>query len=214
MKRILLVLFLFSIPLPSILIDNVLAKEGKYEYALQADFSKSYEKIRSWEGNYVNNPLDKGGITYGGITKKHNPKWNGWNHIKGTPKWNELIPQAEFWVKDYYLTIWVREGFYNIRNQELANILFDLRIHISKRNTIKIINKSLSKRNIKPINKNEQEWALHLSNILIANNYSSNAFIKDLTYTRIEYYYDLVRKDSTQQIFINGWLRRAKSIDV
>ena len=46
-----------------------------------ADFRLAYKKIEAAEGGYVNDPDDKGGETYKGISRKANPDWNGWINI-------------------------------------------------------------------------------------------------------------------------------------
>ena len=46
-----------------------------------ADFRLAYKKIEAAEGGYVNDPDDKGGETYKGISRKANPDWDGWISI-------------------------------------------------------------------------------------------------------------------------------------
>ena len=46
-----------------------------------ADFNLSIPKILKHEGGYVDNPNDIGKETYGGISRKYNPNWEGWKFI-------------------------------------------------------------------------------------------------------------------------------------
>ena len=46
-----------------------------------ADFEKAFAKIIKAEGGYVNNPNDKGGETYMGITRKNHSKLKMWKLI-------------------------------------------------------------------------------------------------------------------------------------
>jgi len=43
-----------------------------------ANFKLFYAKLRKFEGGYVNDPDDRGGETYCGITRKNFPNWAGW----------------------------------------------------------------------------------------------------------------------------------------
>lgn len=58
------------------------------------------------EGGYANHPADKGGETYRGITRKHNPEWSGWKYIdevkrtgKGLSGWFDDL--KEYGVSKY-----------------------------------------------------------------------------------------------------------------
>ena len=74
MKKYILIIILLLLPYISSIESPAENIETIY-YNSFASFNQSYDLIRQWEGNYVNHPFDKGGITYGGITKKYNPNW-------------------------------------------------------------------------------------------------------------------------------------------
>lgn len=165
----------------------------------KASFIIAYSKLRRWEGNYVNDPDDFGLETYGGVTRRYNPKWYGWRHIhaKKDKKWNDSIPEAEFWTMDYYLTIWVREGFYNLENQDVANYLFDIRIHLYK-NSVKLINETYG-------------YNYRLNNNWVDTRLDSI----DLCYLqerRKRFYLELIRRKPHYKKFKKNWLRRAEYI--
>lgn len=44
-------------------------------------FSAAYEFISRWEGGFVDHPADPGGMTIGGIARKFNPHWQGWEIV-------------------------------------------------------------------------------------------------------------------------------------
>lgn len=160
-------------------------------------FIEAYCKVRELEGNYVNDPLDLGKETYAGITTRYNPDWYGWRYIKNKKlKRCQYVPEAELWVLDYYLDIWVKEGFYKLRNQEVANYLFDTRIHLSQKRTIQLINDTY---NLKI--DNNAEWITYKLNRID---------LSKLREARINYYYKRFKKNPTQLKFKRNWLRRAK----
>lgn len=111
-----------------------------------ADFISAHRQAMGNEGGYANNPADRGGETYKGISRKNWPAWSGWRHIDaclrqmvkqppyGTPeyfnwaRWANrqlsALPTLQRQVEDFYLThFWKRLG--EIDNQELAAWVYD-----------------------------------------------------------------------------------------
>jgi hypothetical protein len=193
------------------------------------DFKVTYDLIRQWEGNYVNHPHDRGGETYGGITRKYHPEWSGWKYINGKQlKRHEEVSEAEMWVLDFYLDIWIKEGFYSLKNQTLANALFDLRVHVGKRNTLKIVNiilQSMGEQEVAP----GAKWVYSLEtvdrwdeyhtapthpslNIIVTNSSPVDIFLEKLKKYRTNYYFNIVNRDDTQKVFIQGWMNRLNSV--
>ena len=41
-------------------------------------FDEAYKKTALFEGGYVNDPVDRGGETFRGISRKNHPGWSGW----------------------------------------------------------------------------------------------------------------------------------------
>lgn len=46
-----------------------------------ATFNDAFKKLVKTEGSYVCDSDDSGGETYRGISRRYNPKWEGWNII-------------------------------------------------------------------------------------------------------------------------------------
>lgn len=46
-----------------------------------ADFKPIYDRLKPIEGGYINDATDRGGETYKGISRKWNPKWEGWKIV-------------------------------------------------------------------------------------------------------------------------------------
>lgn len=181
---------------------------------IRADFKTVYERIRSFEGNYVFHPNDKGGETYAGVTRAYSPNWRGWTHIDALKKvghefkWNERVEDAEFWVLDFYLDIWVKEGFDKIEDQELANYLFDIRVNSGKRTVIHLCNKIFKQMELSLKFKSKHHMWLEDT----INNIPKTEFLEKLKHERIKFYHWLVKKDETQKVFLGHWLKRAKDI--
>ena len=172
-----------------------------------ASFREAYEYVREFEGNYVNISLDRGGETYGGITRKYNPEWYGWRYVDKYPNIRHtFVPEAEFWVMDHYLTIWVKEGFYKLENQQVANYLFDMRVHLSKYRAIKLLNSQGIETSDESEWVPDDRWEWTDSKwVKISIN---NIDLEKLSEVRKRYYLGIVKRSPHQKIFIKGWLKR------
>ncbi len=63
----------------------------------QLFYSQIIPTTLAHEGGYANHPSDKGGETYRGITRKHNPNWEGWAFIDEVKKTGKGL---NGWLKD------------------------------------------------------------------------------------------------------------------
>ena len=183
-----------------ILIALTLNKGEKVEVKYikpKANFITAYQQLRRFEGNYVNDPDDFGGETYGGIARRFSPNWYGWRHVDARKNkvWNDSIPEAEFWVMDFYLTIWVREGFYRLENQEVANVLLDVRVHLYTKQAVKLINATYGTEL-----KFGPEW---IDSSLDTIN------VDALKEARKQFYLDLIKRKPHYKKYKTNWLRRA-----
>lgn len=103
-----------------------------------ADYNLGYGKILKSEGGYANDPDDRGGETYKGISRKFWPGWLGWTIIDGlkrngkfpkkptTENEIEIDVQLQYEVKQFYLhQFWIPVGGDKIKNQSIAEMLLD-----------------------------------------------------------------------------------------
>lgn len=115
-------------------------------------FDHVYEKLRYEEGNYVWDNHDSGKETYGGVTRRWNPKWEGWKHIDAAKThngkklnrlaWNTKVEAAEPHVKDYYHDWWTKWNMDIIQDSLAAVYTFDFAIFGTP--SIKVIQTTLS----------------------------------------------------------------------
>lgn len=101
-----------------------------------ANFKEAFDKVIFNEGGYVNDPDDKGGETYMGISRKAHPNAIIWKHIdKITAKYKtfatitkhlkqnaELTKEIECIYKSDY---WMPFNLDKENSQRLANQIFD-----------------------------------------------------------------------------------------
>lgn len=171
-----------------------------------AQFDIAYPLTSMHEGGYVNDPTDRGGETYAGITRKNFPTWPGWATVDAVkPKTKQIIPSLAAEVKEFYrVNFWNRHGLSGIMSQKIANAIYDWNVN-SGAPAIKSIQRLagvtddgvLGMQSVKAINAcNEQE--------------TLSKYIDD----RIAFYKLIVEKDPKQKKFLTGWVNRAKSFAV
>jgi lysozyme family protein len=214
MKHLFTILFLFlwTASNEGVLSNEQLPTTKSLPAKQKASFLIAYKIIQEHEGGYANIANDFGEETYRGISRKFAGDWQGWPHIdqykqkNGTPKWNFYFNDITDWhVTDYYVGIWVREGFCDLVSQPMANYLFDFRIHSSLM-AIKIIQQQL----------NEYNYQFELDNkmnpemIAALNNANTPVFLKVLREKRIDLYKRVVDRHPSQKKFLSHWLKRAK----
>lgn len=192
--------------------DNTQASlpEKGINYIKKADFRTAYAYILKHEGWYANVPGDRGKETYGGISRKYNPNWWGWRFIDEYKRNNGPIarythfPELDFWVMDYYLDIWVSEHFDLVIDQEIASYVLDFRINGTS--SVCII-----KRSIRDAGGNiELSHKMTKETIEIINKINKKKFLNSLKKRRKDYYKNIVKKDSSQIVFLKHWLLRSK----
>lgn len=209
MIRLLTIFFLF---ITNCTVSKVETKEVIIEQVKYADFNSAYNYLRYFEGNYGWEMYDPGGETYAGIARKYNKNWEGWLILDNYKKYNQLkkhdsIPILEFATFDYYMRVWYKEGYSELRNQEIANYIFDYRnsgpiayIHIRK--VLNIMGYSV-----------HDYGDLDPNLVLVLNLVDEKEFLNKLKHTRMKYYIRCVKKYPQQIIFLEGWFSRTYSIN-
>ncbi len=99
-----------------------------------AKFNIEFDKLILAEGGYINDPDDYGGETYLGISRKNNPKWDGWKYID-KEKENGIKNITTRLKQNVYLTnsakslykqkYWDVLELDDIPSQDIAHQLFD-----------------------------------------------------------------------------------------
>lgn len=210
MKKLIVVLLLSAFPLRfsqealPFIDTTVMQKEAD---RVEDHFDLIYSVVRLHEGNYVNHPSDRGGETYAGISRRSNPQWPGWTVIDSIKRKTgaidrfTYIEQVEIAAKEHYHSIWLKEGFDQLINPNVAYYVFDTRIH--HRSFIRLIGSVTEGRRIEY----GDGWACQLGDL-------GDEFIERLRDKRIGLFHYLVRRDSSQQVFLRGWIGRAKVTEI
>lgn len=170
-----------------------------------ADFQIAIPKLLKAEGGHVNHPNDKGKETNMGITIKKARKFEWKGEMKDLP--------VELAIRIYKEEYWDVMKLDQIKNQTLADILFNFGVHCGTGTASKTLQRTL---NI--LNRNNVSWWDTIVDGLVGPKTRTivNALSdSDMMYTmkiliglQFERYIVIVERDSTQEIFIRGWINR------
>lgn len=185
-----------------------------------AKFDIAYKITYEKEGGYINHPNDKGGETIFGISRNFHPNWSGWqmvdqakwfctekegskeweNELTGLCKTNEGIVRLKL---DFFKSLfWNPLQLDLITSQKIANALFDASVNHDPKDSARMAQEALGIK-VDGIVGNQTITAL--------NSAVESKFLNSLYSIRRKYYYDIVKKNPSQQVFLNGWLARLES---
>ena len=112
-----------------------------------AIFEKAFVKTVAAEGGYVNNPNDRGGETYMGITRKNYPKLKMWatidklKNVLSKRDLNSKLSKDEDIQKEvkevYKKNYWTPLKLDLINSQRVANEFFDISVNCGTKAAIK-----------------------------------------------------------------------------
>ncbi len=161
-----------------------------------ADYAKAIARVIEHEGGYVNDPVDPGGETKYGISKRAYPNLD----IKGLSLEDAMVIYKE----DYWDKIQGDE----LMNDELAPNLLDAAVNTGVRRAVKQLQRALDTGLVidgvigrKTLHACDMVWEMEQEGWLNAN----------FTLERIAFYHLLVRVDKVRKKYIMGWIARALS---
>jgi lysozyme family protein len=174
------------------------------------NFENCLQVILKNEGGYSNNPSDKGGETYKGISRKNWPQWSGWTAVdglKGQPDFPESIDSnigVDSAVKMAYKNhFWNSMRLDEIANPRTALLIFDFAVNSGVIRAVKIAQEIVGV---------ETDGAMGKISIATINSFDPDMFEKEYKAKRIERFYRIVEKNPSQSIFLNGWIKRVNEL--
>lgn len=160
------------------------------------------------EGGYVNDPADRGGETYRGVSRRANPDWKGWDLLK-----KHLPLKRGDIVNDRALCLAVAEvywdkyfksnGFDTINSQLVALQLFDYAVHggYSKTKLQKLLNSQFGCSLL-------ADGIIGNKTITAINACNPTELSKAIIKQRKEHLQAIIERDQTQARFERGWNNR------
>jgi lysozyme family protein len=162
------------------------------------NFKIAFKEIIGIEGGYVNNPNDRGGETKYGISKRAYPNLD----IKNLTLQNA----QDIYYKDYWSAIKLDY----VEDLKIALELFDTAVNMGIRTASKMFQEALNL-----LNRNGSNF----SDLTIDGDIGSKTItayikvdkailLKVLNGLQFKRYVEIVEKDSRQEVFFNGWMKR------
>lgn len=122
-----------------------------------ATFIDALDKVKIAEGGYVNDPDDKGGETYRGISRVHNPDWRGWVIIDEYKEMYKTIIGLNKKLKEnivlqkevyslYKSKYWDPLDLDDLPNQLIAYQIFDMNVNAGRSAAVKCAQRVLNER--------------------------------------------------------------------
>jgi lysozyme family protein len=187
-----------------------------------ASFTDALERLLEREGRWVDDPADRGGETYCGISRTHHPDWSGWRRIdaakqtRGFPRTLERDRYLPRMVAHFY-----RSKFWNaydgdaLADERVATVLLDMSVHLGQRTAVKMLQDALNL-----LNRNGRDYTDLLLDgicgprtraalsVYLAERDAPTSLLTLLGILRGSHYLALLRSDPTLERYARGWLAR------
>lgn len=164
------------------------------------NFDRAVKKVLLHEGGFVNDPVDRGGATNWGITKKTYEKWLGRgvsvDEIRNMPKGNAVVI-----YKDNY---WDKVRGDDIEAYSISFALFDQAVNRGHYRAIRQAQLALG---MFPVGSMDNETVLRLNNV------DTTEFMKKYLEESRKAYRGIVDANPSQSKFLSGWMHRVRSIE-
>ena len=156
-------------------------------------FEEAVKQVLKHEGGYVNDPVDPGGETNMGISKKAYPYLN----IKELTEKDAI----DIYFKDYWL-----KGKCSKLPEELQHIYFDMVVNMGKSRAVKVLQAAICGKGMKiAIDGGIGPRTIQAS--------LKSGLEKDrLRSYRVKYYADLINRKPKLEKYWYGWYRRALAV--
>ena len=188
-----------------------------------ADFTQAFKLTSAHEGGYVNDRTDRGGETYRGISRVHHPDWSGWKRID-TAKRKRDFPRSlgsdrtlqanvKALYKKMYWDVFNGDGH---SDQAVANELYDTAVNMGVRRAVRFLQSALNL-----LNRNQKIYkdlivdgwfgnkSMTALGKLLDKDGNSDALVKMMNIQQGARYIEIMSRDSTQERFARGWIKRA-----
>lgn len=159
-----------------------------------ADFKKYAPKLLRLEGGFVNHPDDRGGITNCGITIQT------YREYCGQDKTIKDLQNMSYgtWEKIMKNGHWDKCKADMIENQQLAEIIVDWCVNSG----------SVGIRKVQEIVGCKPDGIVGTITLSLINAADAEALFDRIWKARQQFYINIVKKNPSQKVFMNGWMNR------
>lgn len=196
-------------------------------------FLCAFDKLIGFEGFYSNDPKDRGGETWKGISRNNFPNWEGWKIIdrlkaitdrtqlsKVLSANNELLNLVRSF---YYQVFWMALSLDKIRVYEIAEEIFDTAVNQGAKTAARYFQQALNllNNNQKHYSNIDDDGSIGADSLKAFDAYMLTAnfpgrskernlktLLKIMNGLQFERYADICQKTESQEVFIYGWMNR------
>ena len=183
------------------------------------NFETAYRHMLEFEGGWVHNPVDVGGETYAGVSRRNWPDWPGWNLIDE----HKRLLGEKFTVKDlngrlendallqslirefYRHNFWDPVGDEMLPFPQLVRKMFDTAVNMGPTMARKLLQRALNSLGAKLV----VDGMVGPKTRLALGPRDEQTVITKYCQMQKEQYEQIVANAPSQNIFLQGWLRRA-----
>lgn len=183
-----------------------------------ANFNEAFQNTMLSEGGYTNNPKDKGGETYKGISRRRNPDWKGWTITdKCKPKrcfpkcLDKNIDLQHLVAELYRQKYWDSNHLTEFTNQNIAEKMFDIGVNMGIAVAAKMLQRALnvSNQNERYFKDLKEDGIIGVKTLESVNKHPyPEVIFKCLNVFQGMKYINLAERNQTQEAFINGWFMK------
>ena len=164
-----------------------------------ANFTKYAPLLHSLEKGISNRPSDRGGFTVDGVTLTTFRQFYGQDKTEDDLR-NMTRPQWRHIMKTGYWDVCRAD---KIDNQKIAELIVDWCVNSG---TTRI-------RNVQTILGVKPDGCVGKITLGAINSEDATELYKRIMAARVGWYEKIVRRDSSQRIFLNGWMNRLKRLE-
>jgi lysozyme family protein len=167
---------------------------------VEKKMEKFLKIILKFEGGFVNHPADRGGVTNKGITQEvYDMYRKRMGHPIQTVRYIEDREVAEIYRKSY----WERAGCHLVNDERLQLLLFDFAVNSGVSRASKELQKLVGV---------VVDGDIGAKTAAAVNAENQNRLVARYLMVRIEFFYSIVGKNPSQNVFLNGWLNRVERL--
>ena len=163
------------------------------------DYDKAYEFVAKHEGYKSNHKADKGGHTEYGITQ-------GFLDAHGIKKRVGELSAGDT-KQIFYDFIWTPCKYAFIESLEVAAKVFDMNVNMGPTQAHKLLQRAI---NVLVDEDIKVDGILGKNTLAAINSLNSLNLLNSIRTQCVMFYKALVAKDKSQEVFLHGWLRRAR----
>ena len=170
------------------------------------------------EGGYVNDPADRGGETYRGVSRKWFPKWDGWKIIelrKELPNFPDNLredPTLSKLVEEFYYAEFIKSvNLHLIKDGDIVKEVFDSGVNCGKKTACQWLQEAFNLSNqdqqLGPDLKVDGQLGKKTAAAINHFPHSrKKVLLGVLNLLQGERYLNICRNDKTQERFLHGWV--------